>query len=143
MSYLDDDLSELESAQLLSNETGEDNVDGYQESNLRRKVNKILNINGNNNNNTSSSSFEDAIQSGLSSNNFDVHANNIETADERTGFDPKDTRILKRIMKNEHCDFDTARLVMQHLKFKKMGIDPATGMPLDYKDFTFEYKSRK
>ncbi|OUM64070.1 hypothetical protein PIROE2DRAFT_69304 [Piromyces sp. E2] len=143
MSYLDDDLAELESAQLLNNYSGDDNGDDYQvSSNIRRKMNKIINYN-NNGNNDSSSSFVDAIESGLSSNNFDVHTNNIETADERTGFDPKDTRILKRIMKNEHCDFDTARLVMQHLKFKKMGIDPATGMPLDSKAFTFESKSRR
>ncbi|ORX41317.1 hypothetical protein BCR36DRAFT_588101 [Piromyces finnis] len=136
MSYLDDDLSELESAQLLDNDSDEYN--NHKESGLKRKMNKILNRN-----NDSSASFEEAIENGLSSNNFDVRTNNIDTADERTGFDPKDTRILKRIMKNEHCDFDTARLVMQHLKFRKMGIDPATGMPLDSKAFTFESKSKR
>ncbi|ORX80005.1 hypothetical protein BCR32DRAFT_221207 [Anaeromyces robustus] len=130
-SLLDDDLSELESAQLLTNEEND------EISPIKRNVNKLLNSH------SASTSFEEAINTGLSSSNFDVHTNNIETEDERSGFDPKDIRILKKIMKKEHCDFDTARLVMQHLKFIKMGIDPSTGMPLDSKAYTFEPKSRR
>jgi len=138
-SYLDDDLSELESARLIPPEESEDedNSESYRSgtTSLKRNIKKVLN--------ESSTSFEEALNTGLSSSSFDVHAHNIQTEDERSGFDPKDTRILKYIMKKEHCDFDTARLVMQHLKFRKMGIDPATGMPLDSKAYTFESKSKR
>ncbi|KAG4094653.1 hypothetical protein H8356DRAFT_1692749 [Neocallimastix lanati (nom. inval.)] len=135
-SYLDEDLGELESAKLISNDYFEEELDGASSSSGFKR-----NLKPKSNNN--SVSFEEALNTGLSSSNFDVHSHNIQTQDERTGFDPKDTRILKNIMKKEHCDFDTARLVMQNLKFIKMGIDPATGMPLDSKAFTFESKSRR
>ncbi|KAI8584504.1 hypothetical protein K450DRAFT_216676 [Umbelopsis ramanniana AG] len=84
---------------------------------------------------TSAGSFEDDIEDGLTSSNFDIEEHNIEEGDSRAGLKNKE-EILK-IMKRQGCSFDEARLIRQQRLLKKNNIDPATGLPLDPKFVSF------
>ncbi|KAG2174494.1 hypothetical protein INT44_006757, partial [Umbelopsis vinacea] len=84
---------------------------------------------------TSTGSFEDDIEDGLTSSNFDIEEHNIEEGDSRAGLKNKE-EILK-IMKRQGCSFDEARLIRQQRLLKKNNIDPATGLPLDPKFVSF------
>ncbi|CAO3688882.1 unnamed protein product [Umbelopsis ramanniana] len=84
---------------------------------------------------TTAGSFEDDLEDGLTSSNFDIEEHNIEEGDSRAGLKNKE-EILK-IMKRQGCSFDEARLIRQQRLLKKNNIDPATGLPLDPKFVSF------
>ncbi|KAH8553742.1 hypothetical protein BGW37DRAFT_486943 [Umbelopsis sp. PMI_123] len=84
---------------------------------------------------TSAGSFEEDIEDGLTSSNFDIEEQNIEEGDSRAGLKNKE-EILK-IMKRQGVSFDEARLIRQQRQLKKNNIDPATGLPLDPKFVSF------
>ncbi|ORZ00310.1 hypothetical protein BCR43DRAFT_511322 [Syncephalastrum racemosum] len=84
---------------------------------------------------TSIGSFEDDIEDGLSSSQFDLESQNIDQNDHRAGL--KDKEEILKIMKKQKCSFDEARLIRQQRLLKKNNIDPATGLPLDPKFVTF------
>ena len=66
---------------------------------------------------TSAGSFEDDLEDGLTSSNFDIEEHNIEEGDSRAGLKNKE-EILK-IMKRQGCSFDEARLIRQQRLLKK------------------------
>ncbi|KAI9491370.1 hypothetical protein BDB00DRAFT_874412 [Zychaea mexicana] len=84
---------------------------------------------------TTLGSFEDDIDDGLTSSQFDLEANNVENNDQRAGL--KDKEEILKIMKKQKVSFDEARLIRQQRLLKKNNIDPATGLPLDPKFVTF------
>ncbi|KAM3580975.1 hypothetical protein VKS41_006424 [Umbelopsis sp. WA50703] len=84
---------------------------------------------------TNAGSFEEDIEDGLTSSNFDIEANNLEEGDSRAGLKNKE-EILK-IMKRQGCSFDEARLIRQQRLLKKNNIDPLTGLPKDPKFVSF------
>ncbi|CDS12566.1 hypothetical protein LRAMOSA04760 [Lichtheimia ramosa] len=83
---------------------------------------------------TTLGSFEDDIQDGLTSSQFDLEAN-LDQDDQRAGL--KDKEEILKIMKKQKVSFDEARLIRQQRLLKKNNIDPATGLPLDPKFVTF------
>ncbi|KAI8388428.1 uncharacterized protein BYT42DRAFT_560059 [Radiomyces spectabilis] len=83
---------------------------------------------------THEGSFETDIEDGLTSSQFDLHAN-LADNDHRAGL--KDKEEIMRIMKRERVSFDQARLLRQQRLLKKNNIDPATGLPLDPKFVSF------
>ncbi|CDH60797.1 hypothetical protein RO3G_04384 [Lichtheimia corymbifera JMRC:FSU:9682] len=83
---------------------------------------------------TTLGSFEDDIEDGLTSSQFDLEAN-IDQDDQRAGL--KDKEEILKIMKKQKVSFDEARLIRQQRLLKKNNIDPATGLPLDPKFVTF------
>jgi hypothetical protein len=66
---------------------------------------------------TNAGSFEEDIEDGLTSSNFDLGTHNIEEGDSRAGLKNKE-EILK-IMKRQGCSFDEARLIRQQRIMKK------------------------
>lgn len=66
---------------------------------------------------TSAGSFEEDLEDGLTSSNFDIEAHNLEEGDSRAGLKNKE-EILK-IMKRQGCSFDEARLIRQQRLLKK------------------------
>eukprot|EP01050_Picozoa_sp_SAG11_P008437 SAG11_NODE_744_length_7406_cov_2.773231_1_plen_961_part_00 len=78
----------------------------------------------------SDSSIASAVESGLTSDAFDLSAN-VARGDERQ-VDP----ALEAIMQREECDFDTARNLYNRQKMSEAGIDPDTGLSLDPKAVT-------
>jgi len=66
---------------------------------------------------TTAGSFEEDIEDGLTSSNFDIEAHNVEEGDGRAGLNHKE-EILK-IMKRQGCSFDEARLIRQQRLLKK------------------------
>ncbi|KAG2172322.1 hypothetical protein INT43_004864, partial [Umbelopsis isabellina] len=84
---------------------------------------------------TSAGSFEEDLEDGLTSSNFDIEAHNLEEGDSRAGLKNKE-EILK-IMKRQGCSFDEARLIRQQRLLKKNNIDPVTGLPKDPKFVSF------
>eukprot|EP00002_Diphylleia_rotans_P040075 TRINITY_DN9423_c0_g1_i2.p1 TRINITY_DN9423_c0_g1~~TRINITY_DN9423_c0_g1_i2.p1 ORF type:complete len:201 (+),score=47.94 TRINITY_DN9423_c0_g1_i2:43-645(+) len=82
----------------------------------------------------SSPSLQKDLERGLSSRNFDLHAN-IADGDTRPGLSDSDDVL--QLMKERGIDFDAARLLRQQMKMMEYGIDPATGIPLDPKLVTF------
>ncbi|KAG0245022.1 hypothetical protein B0O80DRAFT_378606 [Mortierella sp. GBAus27b] len=80
------------------------------------------------------STFEQNIEEGLSSSNFDLHQNLLD-GDGRHGMENADE--LRKIMKKYRCNFDQARLIYQQNQMKANGIDPLTGVPIDPKAVYF------
>ncbi|KAF5338581.1 hypothetical protein D9611_012760 [Ephemerocybe angulata] len=81
------------------------------------------------------STFADQVNAGLTSESFDIEANNIGAGDARVGLDEQGTREVMEIMRRERVGFDQARLVRQNRILAANGIDPS-GMPLDSKAVT-------
>ncbi|ORY86102.1 hypothetical protein BCR37DRAFT_364454 [Protomyces lactucae-debilis] len=80
--------------------------------------------------------FEDDIERGLTSDDFDLHGN-VEAGDDRHGLDATSRKEVMHIMKKRKCNFDQARLIMLQDKMRKAGIDPQTGLPIDSKFVSF------
>ncbi|AEO57445.1 hypothetical protein MYCTH_2315050 [Thermothelomyces thermophilus ATCC 42464] len=80
-------------------------------------------------------SFEDDIEAGLSSSNFDL-TGNVEGGDSRSGLDDTAKREILRIMKKRRLKFDEARKVYMEQRFKENGIG-ADGRPRDPKFVSF------
>ncbi|WVQ84545.1 hypothetical protein IAT38_006699 [Cryptococcus sp. DSM 104549] len=81
-------------------------------------------------------SFADQAEAGMSSNNFDLEANNGEGSGEgRVGLDDAGVEEVRRIMAIERCTFDQARLIRHNRILAKNGIAP-DGTPLDRKAIT-------
>ncbi|KAH6841084.1 hypothetical protein B0I37DRAFT_419058 [Chaetomium sp. MPI-CAGE-AT-0009] len=80
-------------------------------------------------------SFEDDMEAGLSSANFDLAAN-VEGGDGRAGLDDNAKREVLRIMKKRRLKFDEARRVYMEQRFKENGIG-ADGRPRDPKFVSF------
>lgn len=55
--------------------------------------------------------FEDDIERGLTSDEFDLHAN-VDAGDDRHGLDGPARKEIIRIMKHRKCTFDQARLIV-------------------------------
>ncbi|KAI8089200.1 uncharacterized protein BX664DRAFT_332405 [Halteromyces radiatus] len=83
---------------------------------------------------TNIGSFEDDIEDGLTSSQFDL-TNNLTEQETRAGL--KDKEEILKIMKRQNVSFDQARLIRQQKLLKKNNIDPATGLPLDPKFVSF------
>ncbi|KAI9013823.1 hypothetical protein CLU79DRAFT_838731 [Phycomyces nitens] len=83
---------------------------------------------------TTIGSFENDIEDGLTSSQFDLEAN-LEENDNRAGL--KDKEEILKIMKKNNVSFDEARLIRQKRLLRKNGIDPDTGLPLDPKFVSF------
>lgn len=81
-------------------------------------------------------SFESDIESGLTSDDFDL-TQNVTDEDDRYGLDPASRREVKRIIKSKRCTFDQARLIFLQDKMRAAGIDPQTGLPRDSKFVSF------
>lgn len=84
-------------------------------------------------------SFEDDLEAGLSSNNFDI-ASNISNSDSRKGLLEQAKLEIKEMMAAESISFDDARLkyLQQQLGENNVGPD---GMPLDPKTVSFSGKT--
>jgi hypothetical protein len=80
-------------------------------------------------------SFEDDIEAGLSSANFDL-AGNVEGGDSRAGLDDTAKREVLKIMKKRRLKFDEARRVYMEQRFRENGIG-ADGRPRDPKFVSF------
>ena len=81
------------------------------------------------------SSFMSDVESGFTSNDFDLSGNVME-GDSRAGLDQKGKRDVQRLMKNRGIGFDEARRVYMEQRFKKNDIG-ADGLPRDPKLVTF------
>lgn len=75
--------------------------------------------------------MEEAIDQGLTSNNFNLQ-NNIDDGDTR-GVDPKTLKEIKKLMKKRNLDLDNARAKHAIQKMMKEAGCDETGMPLDPK----------
>lgn len=84
---------------------------------------------------SSPSSFEDDMEAGLSSANFDL-TGNVEGGDGRAGLDDAAKREILRIMKKRRLVFDEARRVYMEQRFRENGIGP-DGRPRDPKFVSF------
>lgn len=82
-----------------------------------------------------SNGFEDDLEEGLSSNNFDIQSN-IASNDTRKGLLEEAKQEIRVIMNDQGLSFDEARLSYLQQKLDKNGIDK-NGMPLDPKTVTF------
>ncbi|KAK3301561.1 uncharacterized protein B0T15DRAFT_315915 [Chaetomium strumarium] len=80
-------------------------------------------------------SFEDDIEAGLSSSNFDL-TGNVEGGDSRSGLDDVAKREILKIMKKRRMKFDEARRVYMEQRFRDNGIGP-DGRPRDPKFVSF------
>jgi hypothetical protein len=83
----------------------------------------------------SGGSFEDDIEAGLSSANFDL-AGNVADGDSRAGLDDGAKREILIIMKKRRLKFDEARRVYMEQRFRENGIG-ADGRPRDPKFVSF------
>jgi len=75
------------------------------------------------------STFEDDLESGLSSDAFSL-TGNIESGDPRSGLDMAAKKEILKIMKRRKVAFDEARQIFMEQKFAKNGIG-ADGRPTD------------
>jgi hypothetical protein len=82
------------------------------------------------------SSFEDDIEAGFSSANFDLREN-VEGGDSRQGLDGQGKERVKAIMKSRGCGFDEARRIVMEERFGREGIDK-DGRPRDPKAVMFD-----
>jgi len=86
-----------------------------------------------------SSSFNDDIESGLSSDAFDLHAN-VAGGDSRAGLDDDAKREIQKLMKGSWLrgpmSFDDARKVYMERRFEREGIS-RDGRPRDPKFVSF------
>lgn len=81
-------------------------------------------------------SFENDIESGLTSEDFDL-SQNVTDEDNRYGLDATSRKEVKKIMRTKKCTFDQARLIYLQDKMRAAGIDPQTGLPRDSKFVSF------
>ena len=81
------------------------------------------------------SSFSNDIESGFTSNDFDL-STNIAAGDSRGGLDGTAKREIQKIMKSRRVGFDEARRVYTEQRFAKNGIG-ADGRPRDPKFVSF------
>ncbi|KAL8830440.1 MAG: hypothetical protein Q9191_001438 [Dirinaria sp. TL-2023a] len=81
------------------------------------------------------SSFSNDIESGFTSNDFDL-STNVAAGDSRGGVDGAAKREIQRIMKNRRVGFDEARRMYTEQRFAKHGIG-ADGRPRDPKFVSF------
>lgn len=79
--------------------------------------------------------FNDDLENGLSSDNFDITSSNHD--DTREGLLEAAKEEIKQIMHEENIGFDQARLKYTKSQFGKNNID-ANGMPLDPRTVTFK-----
>jgi len=77
--------------------------------------------------------FDAAMEAGLHTGNFDLRSN---LDDAREGLDAQGLSEVRRLMDRYSMSFDEARLRRQQDHFRRNGIDPATGLPLDKKAIT-------
>lgn len=77
-------------------------------------------------------SFEDDINDGLSSLNFDLEANNVNLGDTRAGLDAVAKTEIRKIMDDRGLSFDEARLEYTKGRFNENDIDE-DGLPRDPK----------
>ncbi|KAK3401184.1 hypothetical protein B0T20DRAFT_162581 [Sordaria brevicollis] len=82
-----------------------------------------------------SNSFEEDMEAGLSSADFDL-AGNVGSSDGRAGLDDEAKREILKIMKRRRLQFDDARKLYMERRFKAMGIS-ADGLPKDPKFVSF------
>ena len=75
------------------------------------------------------------VESGFTSNNFDLTGNVME-GDSRTGLDVRGKRNVQRIMKDRGIGFDEARRVYMEQNFQRNNIG-ADGLPQDPKFVSF------
>lgn len=80
-------------------------------------------------------SFQDDIESGLSSSAFDL-STNVANNDSRAGLDAKGKKEIQKIMKSRGVGFDEARRVWMQIRFKEEGIGE-DGRPKDPKFVSF------
>lgn len=85
---------------------------------------------------TQGSSFQDDIDSGLTSANFDLASNNLSNGDSRKGLDEEGKKQVVLIMNKQGVSFDEARAIYARQKMASHQIGP-DGMPLDPKLVTF------
>ena len=81
------------------------------------------------------SSFSNDIESGFSSNDFDL-TTNVAGGDSRAGLDQPAKREIQKIMKRRRIGFDEARRVYTEQRFASHGIG-ADGRPKDPKFVSF------
>ncbi|OXV11339.1 hypothetical protein Egran_00901 [Elaphomyces granulatus] len=81
------------------------------------------------------SSFTGDIEAGLSSSDFDLTANVVDS-DSRAGLDQRGKREIRKIMKSRSVDFDEARRLYTEQRFAKNNIGP-DGRPRDPKFVSF------
>jgi len=91
--------------------------------------------NGNSAAYTRLSTFAEQVNAGMTSESFDIEANNLAAGDSRMGLDEQGTKEVMDIMRRERVTFDQARLIRQNRILAANGIDPS-GMPLDSKAIT-------
>lgn len=80
-------------------------------------------------------SFQDDIENGFSSVNFDLQGN-VENDDQRAGLEESAKNEVRRIMKRLRIGFDEARKKYTEARFKENNID-ADGRPRDPKFVSF------
>ncbi|APA15336.1 hypothetical protein SS1G_08977 [Sclerotinia sclerotiorum 1980 UF-70] len=80
-------------------------------------------------------SFENDIESGLSSSNFNLSQNLLDS-DPRNGLSDNGKREIQMIMKKKKVNFDEARRLWMQETFKKQNIGP-DGRPRDPKFVSF------
>lgn len=85
---------------------------------------------------TNLESFQDDIANGLTSNNFDLEANNLSTGDTRSGLSIDAKLEIKKIMEQKGIGFDQARLEFTRKQLNQNNIDEQ-GVPKDPKLVTF------
>lgn len=81
------------------------------------------------------SSFSNDIESGLTSDDFDL-STNVAAGDSRSGLDGAAKREIQKIMKSRRVGFDEARRMYTEQRFAKNGIG-ADGRPRDPKFVSF------
>jgi len=81
------------------------------------------------------SSFTGDIEAGLTSSDFDLTANVVDS-DSRAGLDQRGKREIRKIMKSRSVDFDEARRLYTEQRFAKNNIGP-DGRPRDPKFVSF------
>ncbi|KAL8952895.1 MAG: hypothetical protein Q9222_001221 [Ikaeria aurantiellina] len=81
------------------------------------------------------SSFSNDIESGFSSNDFDL-TSNVDAGDSRQGLDQRAKREVQQLMKSKNVGFDEARRIYTEQRFAKNNIG-ADGRPRDPKFVSF------
>jgi len=81
------------------------------------------------------SSFQNDIESGLTSSDFDLTGNMMD-GDSRAGLDVASKREIQKIMRSKRVGFDEARRIFTEGRFAKNGIGP-DGRPRDPKFVSF------
>lgn len=80
------------------------------------------------------SGFQEDMENGLSSSNFDISSN--LSGDSRNGLEEDAKSAIRNIMESQNVTFDEARLVYTRSKMGQNGVGE-NGVPLDPKTVTF------